>query len=306
MQLQITGIVLAASCLIALALLAGCSRRRSESPRIVEPAQPTVQVEFVNRSDNSILGTSNVPVDQLPESFRVTTSLDLMGRKWSVDSAEPSDKVDFVKTGKLRVVLAELLTMPSSTEIFYSLPTISDDCGVSAGDVLPNDHLFQIHEDDWRQIEFLSDSNSEAMVQEIKDVQAICDNQRKGVGFEQVHIRKRVPAPLAQANLSVPTLKSYFPVESDFEAVSFLKTRGSIPGSFAWATSFGGVIWGIADPQGNIVVLCLLPDRGNADQLAEAISKFTAENDLVFVDWCRRTAISGNGEAVRKYLEAGN
>src|SRR6185437_13418963 len=90
--------------------------------------EPTIRVEFINGADNSVIGVSNIPCKQLPDTFAINTNLDIKDQKWSVQSADPVDKAQFIKTGNLRLVLSRL-SMMNPAEVLFSLPTISDDVG---------------------------------------------------------------------------------------------------------------------------------------------------------------------------------
>ena len=262
----------------------------------------TVRVDFINGRDESLIGTSDVPLAQLPDSFRVSTTLNLAGQEWSVSSATPPDKVDFAKTGQLRIVLSEIMRSPPG-EILFSLPTISDDCGQATGSVLPHDGLFQIHEDDWRQVEFVAERFREAVAQELNDICAIYNEERVGGAFRRIHIRRRIPEPLSGVSLRLEELVRCFPKQNSFDAVSFLNARGTIPGSFAWRSILGPVVWGLANDEGNVIVLCLAHDSVHTDHLPEALSTLAQENELYLVDWCRATAIGGDASEFQEYLD---
>jgi hypothetical protein len=264
-----------------------------------------VQVKFINGRDKTVVATSNMPVEQLPESFQVDTTVELGGRKWSVSSATPADKREFAKTGELAIVLAEITQIPPG-DLLYSLPTISNDCGQVVGKVLPHDGLFQIHEDDWRQIEFISESYREAMNLELSDIRAIYEKDRKGVGFKKVHVRKRIPEPFSGVSLSLDELKTYLPQQRVYEAVSFNRTAGTVPHSFAWQSTYGLIVWGTADSRGVVELLCLTPSSSHTDRLPEALSKLAQAKRLVLVDWCRVTEASGSLDAFRKCLDVKN
>jgi hypothetical protein len=199
-------------------------------------------------------------------------------------------------------VLAEIAKLPPG-DLLFSLPTISNDCGQAVGDVLPNLGLFQIHEDDWRQIEFVSETHKRAVEQELTDIRSIWEKERAGVGFKRVHVRKRIPEPLPGITISLEELRGYLPQTTNYEAVSFQKTPGKIPHSFAWASTFGPVVWGCTNDEGAVRVLCLSIRPSEPKRLGEALSKLTRDKRLVFVDWCRCKAIVGNGQEFQQYLE---
>src|SRR6266536_3546171 len=114
-------------------------------------SERTIRVELINGADNSIIAMSDMLPAQLPDNFAINTTLDFKNQKWSVQSADPSEKTQFLKAGKLRLVLSRLTTV-NPADLLFSLPTISDDIGNAQGNTLPNATVFAIHEDDWREI----------------------------------------------------------------------------------------------------------------------------------------------------------
>jgi hypothetical protein len=262
----------------------------------------TIRVEFINGRDQSILGVSDMPLAQLPDSFRIRTTLNIAERKWSVSSATPVDKVDFAETGQLCIVLSEI-EHAAPKDILFSLPTISDDCGQATGGVLPHEGLFQIHEDSWRQIEFVAQSFHEAIRKELSEIITIYNTERLGVAFKRIHVRNRIREPLSGISLRLEELVRLLPQQKSYEAVSFQQAPGTIPGSFAWQTVHGPVVWGITDDKGNVALLCLEHDSVHTQELSDALSRLSEEKGLILVDWCRAAAISGSSEAFREYLD---
>ncbi|MBE7463015.1 MAG: hypothetical protein HS116_05905 [Planctomycetes bacterium] len=296
-----TKIIITILILAALILLLAYRREKSQQ---AAPASH-VHVEFINASDKSVIAVSDMPVDQLPDSFRIDTSLEMAGKKWSVTDAEPADKADFAASGKLRVTLAEI-TMMAPGDLLFSLPTISNDCGSPVGDTLPHDGLFQIQEDDWRQIEFVSSDQVGQVELELNDIRKIYSERGDGVGFREIHVRERIPTPLMGAVLSIERLRSFFPLKRKFDAVSIRRTPGTIPTSFAWTAEAGPVLWGIASEDRTIVVLCLSPAPCQSELLADGLAKMTREAGVLLVDWCRAQYVTGDKEQFLKYLEPKN
>lgn len=263
----------------------------------------TVHVEFINAKDNSVIAVSDMKPEQLPESFAINTTLDMKNSKWSVQSADPVEKSKFVKTGKLRVVLSPITMMPPG-EILFSLATISDDLGGVAGDALPGEKILAIHEDDWRQVEFVSQNFTNELAQELAGIQNIYQNQRSGVGFKKVHVRKRIPSPLENQSIALSDLETIFHPQAKFDSVGFQRTRGTIPNSFAWKLDRSLIIWGVTDNSGKVVRLCVrgIPESGNVVRFSETFSALNSRYKLVFVDWCKATSGLSDAQAFAKYF----
>ena len=263
----------------------------------------TIRVEFINGADHSIIAVSDMLPAQLPDTFAINTTLDIKDQKWSVLSAEPLEKTQFLKAGKLRLVLSHL-TLANPADALFSLPTISDDIGNARGDTLPNDTVFAMHEDDWRQVEFVSARFSSEINQEFADIQQIWNSEKSGPRFKKTHVRKRIPEPLAQSSLYLDDLNRIFTPQKRFEAVGFLRTVGIIPQSFAWSVSRHLVMWGIVDSNAKVVRLCVsgLPEPDQTAAISAGLATLTERYQLRFIDWCHTTAIHSKAQAFENYF----
>lgn len=266
-------------------------------------SQRTIRVEFINGADNSVIGVSEMPPDRLPDSFAIDTTLDIKDQKWSVQRAEPEEKTQFLKTGKLRLVLSRLTTV-NPANILFSLPTISNDVGKTQGNTLPNEAVFAIHEDDWRQVEFVSARLDSEINQEFADIRQIWISEKKDYGFKKIHVRKRIPEPLAESSLHLDGLRSIIPTQKQFDGVGFKRAPGIIPQSFAWSASLHFVMWGIADPGGKVRRLCLsgLPERDQVARICAALAELTKRHQVHLVDWCRGVRASSDANAFETYF----
>ena len=267
-------------------------------------AKDLIHVELINAKDKSVIAVSEMPPEQLPDSFAVDTTLTIKGKQWSVVSADPMDKPSFLKTRKLKVVLSPL-TFVSPQDILFSLPTISDDVGAAMGKDIPGPDIFSIHEDDWRQIEFVSAQFKAELAQELEDIRKIYKNEQQKFGFKNLHVRKRIPNPLSNASISLADLEKIVAPVEKFKGVGFSRTAGIIPASFAWKISSDAVIWGVTDEKGNIARLCFQkPARlSNSSQISEAFASLAAKHKLAFVDWIQAIQTEGDAKAFASYFE---
>jgi hypothetical protein len=264
--------------------------------------KPTIHVKFINGKDNSVFAASDMLPEQLPDTFALNTNLDIKGEKWSVVSTDPLTKSDFLKTGKLSIVLSKIVKMPPG-DLLYSLSTISDDIGAVAGDTLPGEDVFSIHEDDWRQAEFVAQGYEKLIDEEFADIHNIRVNEWTGTGFKKLHVRVRIPEPLQ--NCTLADVEALIPQPKKFVGVGFLRTQGIVPHSFAWMMNGGLVIWGVTDDAGNIMRLCLsgAPEKKDVAAVGDAFSKLTHQYGLYFVDWRKEVRIQGDASAFERYFE---
>lgn len=246
----------------------------------------TVEVTLIEHGKDEAFGVSPVPVDQLPDTFEINTTLHLGDVDWQVVEARPATKAEYRETGKVTVVLAkqEIFTIDPA-KILFSLPTISNDMAmVEAVSSLEN--VLVLLEDDWRQFEFLSITLNELVQQEVQDILTIYHTQREESGFKQLHVRKRIAEPLPDVTLPLESLAQAFDIEKRFSGVAFKNAAATIVNGFAWQTGAGWIFWGQTDTQGNLAVLCLLPPHdADAAIMANKIDDFMLANDLLLVDW---------------------
>jgi len=136
------------------------------------------------------------------------------------------------------------------------------------------------------------------------DIRQIWNSEKAGQGFKKIHVRKRIPYPLAESSLRLDDLRSIMPTQKQFDGVGFKRASGIVPQSFAWSVSLHLVVWGIADPNGKIRCLCLsgLPERDQVARISAALAELTERNQVHFVDWCRTITISSDAKAFENYF----
>lgn len=266
-----------------------------------------VTVIFVNGADGKEVGRSKLPADQLPETFDTDTTVDIDGTTWLVEHAEPEGAAQWRVSRTLTLILrrAGSSAVPAR-DILFSLPSICDVLPSVAGTWSGAD-AFEIHEDDWRQVEMIAGSLSGVIQFELRAIRVIYEESARRssdggiIGFGSIHVRSQPARPLPDP-LSLRRVLSMLPQPSrQYAGVAFKGTTGLAVGSFAVA--FGPVnLYGLADGDA-IEVLCLdgqaVPDAGPPDLIAglqEVIGVF----DLVIVDWCRYSVIGP--DSVAAYL----
>jgi len=247
-----------------------------------------VHVEFVDTRDGSCLGVVELPPDKLPDSFAVDTTVDVADKKWSVVRAEPVTKAEFAASRKLRLVLSPVQPMPPG-ELLFSVPTISAELGAGEGSEPPDKDVFQIHEDDWRQIELVSRTFEHEIDSEIADIRAVYDDRKPGGAFTRVHVRERVPSPLTDKQIRIAELERLLPPRRTYNAVGVQRSLGTFQGSFAWTVDERFTLWGVEDESNLVRVLCvtLSGDTNGSEKWGKIFGRLCSDHELYLVDWCR-------------------
>lgn len=244
--------------------------------------KPTIKVKLIEALDNDLIGEVQLSPSQLPPSFKASATIHLNDKDWQIVKAEPEESFDFCKTGKLTLWLRPLVTIDPSL-IRFSIPTLSNALPAVSDSFLFNDFTLTLHEDDWRQIEFLPMSLLPVIQEEMTDVEAIIfpeDNPDFNSlnGFDKVHVRSRI----GEHHLSIP-LEVFCERASITQkgSIAFQEYTGFVKNGFALKGA--NYTWyGIAE---NNTIKDLAIDF--FDSIDDEIMQILKHYDLLMVGWCR-------------------
>ena len=80
-----------------------------------------INLTLVDDATGSVFVSSMMPPGELPDSFRINTTLHLGDDDWSVVQAEPETKAEFTKSGKLVLRLRKVETVSPKSLSFTQL-----------------------------------------------------------------------------------------------------------------------------------------------------------------------------------------
>jgi len=235
----------------------------------------TVHVELVDAVTQTPIAEADLPIEQLPESFAVSTTLHLGDHDFHVEHAEPVTRAEFAASGRLRLVLRKIEHVDPK-KILFSLPTLEH--------ALPplrpggSDDALTIHEDDWRQVELVAESLLPAVETELAAIREVLAERGDLPGFRRLHVRERIAQPLAALRLPLDDIHSTLgaPPRRDLA----ISDRGSlVEGGFAFASG-DGAIYGRAEHE-HVVALCAWRDASLAP-----LVELARTQGLILVDWC--------------------
>ncbi len=233
----------------------------------------SIRVEFVDISGKHQLPIVDVESEQLPASFELHTVMHLGELDFQVMKAEPAD---FRKTGSLRLELIPIETIDPAN-ILFSLPTLSNELPPAEAPWKPQ--CLGLHEDDWRQIELISQQRLPEAERELAAIRRVKD-LFNGSGYPELHVRK-LAAPLEGASLSLTELANALPAARGGAGICFREIEASVSDGFAWRTQGGLLVFGTA-PEGKVHTLCIEPPGRDGAALAELARR----HGLVLADWC--------------------
>ncbi len=239
-----------------------------------------VKVTFIDESTGEVFGVTEMPPNALPESFEIDTTLHLDGDDWSVVSANPKVRAEYAKSLTLRLHRIEMM---EPKEILFSLPSICDSIpGVSNQPLIGNELV--LAEDDWRQIELVSNGFRSDVDAEIAKIQLIHENAFDGGGWGEIHLRTKPEVPLND-NLRLDDLAKMFPESNPIVGVAYCDANTQITDGYAFRVG-ELTIYGIA-PNGLVTVVAFdqyaVLSHGN---FLDQVRAFARDSKLDLVDWC--------------------
>jgi hypothetical protein len=157
-----------------------------------------IKVQFIDNFNGQTIGVSEMTADQLPETFSVQTTMHIQDEDWTIEEAIPENSTEFIKTKSLVLKMRKVEKM-NPNDIWFSLPTISNEFPELIETTNQTDFDINIHEDDYRQREFLNVSSLPVVEQEFVEIKDIWENQSKKSDdytlFKTCFVRKSIGSP---------------------------------------------------------------------------------------------------------------
>ncbi|EAY31294.1 hypothetical protein [Microscilla marina] len=242
-----------------------------------------INVTFIDITTGMTLGIYEVPLEQLPQSFEVATTLNMGGSDWSIEDAEPKMSEEFIATGELTLKMRQLKKVKTD-DILFSLPTISGHIPTDISKTAQfNDFIFTMHEDNWHQYEFLNKSSFPLIDLEIDKIKEVKTQHTKTVdksltAFTKCHLRTTINTP--DLNIDLNKLKELLNA-TEVGSFALKGYEGFVPASFALKTgetTYYGIL------KGDEVVELSIADfsEHTINEIKQVVDVF----EVVFVDWC--------------------
>jgi hypothetical protein len=167
--------------------------------------------------------------------------------------------------------------------ILFSLPTLCE--SAPAVEPLPRPALCRsLHEDDWRQIEFVPLTNRAHIDKELNALASFKQQHRSGPGWTNVYVRREHPTPLAAVGLRFANMPR-LPVSAVWLGPA-PPSGGLVKGGFALSDSTNWSLYGQRSPDGRVLQLSLLHSASAMSAaMAEILSRLSLDLRLIVVDW---------------------
>lgn len=242
-----------------------------------------IKVTFLDITSGITLGIYEVPLDQLPQSFEVATTLQMGGSDWSIEDAEPKTSEEFIASGELTLKMRQLKKVKTD-DILFSLPTISGSIPTDVSRAAQfNDFVFTMHEDNWRQYEFLNKSSFPLIDLEFDKIKEIKTSHTKAVddsltAFTKCHLRTTISNP--DLSIDFEQLKEVLKT-NELGSFALKGYDGFVPASFALKTAETTYYGRLAGDK-----VTELAIAGFSESTINEIKAVAQAFDIIFIDWC--------------------
>jgi len=248
-----------------------------------------IRVEFIDFRTGELIGKSLMKPEQLPETFELYTNFTLSGQEWTVIEANPVHSKDFTLTRSLKLKLQKVEKL-NPENILYTLPTISNELPRIIDTPQFEKFRTTLHEDDWRQREFLKNSAFPLVEIELNGIKEIWKNHNKIVGdnlnaFDSIHIRRTIGLP--GLNLDFIKLQEFLAI--DEIGSLFIDRQGFIENGFSFKTentTYAGIVL-----DSLLKEFCILTLNEYTIKEIDAINHLF---NLIYVDWYNCSIIAEN------------
>jgi hypothetical protein len=270
-----------------------------------------VHLQCIDAATGQVFSQSHMPVEKLPRSFEAQTTMHRPDGDWEVVSARPMTAEEALASGKLVLVLRKVETnFADSKDVLFSLATICDGPlpVIAEGSSKLNADVIELHEDDWRQIEWISAALRKTVEQELEAIRQIHETESEGPGFRKIHLRQAIPAPLGDRALRLDDLRDAIGEKAKrLDGISYAGTAGIAKNAFAVRLISSIELYG-AVRDDEIQCLCTTGSRTNNawyDDVTNLLV-FAAERDLLLVDWLGATVIETTGDEYTRFFVRGD
>ena len=174
---------------------------------------------------------------------------------------------------------SEKVTMVNPNDLWFTLPTISNEFPQTSPKTKDTEFDIYIHEDDYRQNEFLNGSALSAIQLEFKEIKEIWDNHSKKTEdytlFKNCHVRKTIGLPNLTINFN--ELKTLLKFNSVGQVI--IDGNALVKG-FAFKTENTTYFGTLED--GKVIELCIAQWN---EETTNEILKINKAFNLLFVNW---------------------
>jgi hypothetical protein len=259
-----------------------------------------IEVTFIDDLTDESLGVTQIPANNLPDLFERDTTINLSGVDWNVLNARPKTRAQYTKSKQLILWIRQVEAV-NPNDVLYSLPSICAVVPELNNRSLSGSELI-LAEDDWRQFELVSNQLADKVDKEISKIQYIHEHATAGVGWREMHIRKKPEIPI-DSNIALTYLVNMLKVSAKPTGITYDGARSPITDGYSLSLNDDFSVYGLA-PKGKVQVIAIgqdaniPPNQESIDLLQQLARKF----NLDLVHWCRCIRVAPEDPLFRSLL----
>jgi hypothetical protein len=186
--------------------------------------------------------------------------------------------------------------LPTGAQLLFSLPTICDPTPPLAETPhQPAQGEIVLHEDDWRQIEFVSEENREYIEQQFVQHRRFRAEKRQEAGYTEILPRPEHPAPFSRLGVSQAALRDALEVSSwERLSIDWLGGAREVEGGFAASLGHGVILYGCAIDNVVQELGLLVPSHDPSISCPETVKRVGRFVKADLVDWYKLARIASS------------
>ena len=243
-----------------------------------------VRVKFVDEFTGGVIATRRLYSWETLENFASGATVVVKDEEWNVVETKRKTQLGSRKTKALKVRLRPAETFDFGEELYYS-PTV---CGTLPGleEEPASGDEFLVVEDQWRQIEFVSQELAGEVDEVLSKVQSTKDDTMDFGGWREQYIRQNPENPIT-SGLSLDTLRDALNSELSFAGVTYPGAPSPIAGGFGMIVNDELPVYGLAS-EGEVRMLMVetLPENSPSTDSVDRLRVFARDYGLHLVNWC--------------------
>ena len=259
-----------------------------------------IEVTFIDELTDESLGVTQIPANNLPDLFERDTTINLSGADWHVLNARPKTRAQYTKSQQL-ILWIRRIEQLNPQQLLYSLPSICAVVPAVNNRSLSGNELI-LAEDDWRQFELISNQFAAKIDKEIAKIQSIREHAADGVGWREMHLRKKPEISIA-SNIALTYLANLLQSAPKSPGITYDGAQSPIADGYSLTLNDDFAVYGLA-PKGKIQVIAIGQDANIAptERSIDLLQQLARKFNLDLVHWCRCIRISPDDPSFRSLL----
>lgn len=266
-----------------------------------------IEAVFIDAEGGREFGRTRLALDTLLEQLKSPTTFFIHGELWDVQAADPITRAELVEHGSARLTVHRQKPIAATAPVKDLRSSMSSLCSalppMTGQPTLMRAPCLKLHEDAWRDVEFVADNAQAAITRNFHEIAAVLAEaaRKRTAGFGRCVVRTEPAAPLDGVSIRVDELATALGQNADAAYCVVIDgpppgrdiPNGLVLGGFAFDIEGGSYVYG-RSVQSHIVELGVYRGDGvvpDARRVASALSALMRAHALTLVDWRARARL---------------